>query len=277
VPEGDTLYRIAAGLRPFLVGRQVIAAVASRPGPRAELLVGARIESVESLGKHLLIRFDQGLELRTHLGMRGSWHRYSPGESWLRSPSRARLILEVPGAVAVCFDAPTVELYEIRAEPAHPVLSALGPDLLAEDFDETALAQATRRLRDPDRAALTIAEALLDQRALAGVGNIYKNEVLFVERVDPFARVAGIDDGTLRRLILSSRRLLLAGSERGVRDTTDSGSTGRRVTDKLWVYRRAGRPCRRCGAVILARTHGRMNRRTFWCPRCQPAAVEEPR
>jgi endonuclease-8 len=209
--------------------------------------------------------------------MRGSWHRYSPGERWLRSPSRARLILEVPGAVAVCFDAPTVELYEIRAEPAHPVLSTLGPDLLAEDFDETAVAEATRRLRDPGRASLTIAEALLDQRTLAGVGNIYKNEVLFVERVDPFARVADIDDGTLRRLIVSARRLLLAGSERGVRDTTDSGSAGRRVTDRLWVYRRAARPCRRCGAIILTRTHGLMNRRTFWCPRCQPAAVEEPR
>jgi endonuclease VIII len=100
---------------------------------------------------------------------------------------------------------------------------------------------------------------------------------LFVEGVDPFARVADIDDGTLRRLIVAARRLLLAGSERGVRDTTDSGSTARRVTDRLWVYRRAGRPCRRCGAVILTRTHGLLNRRTFWCPRCQTAAVEEPR
>jgi endonuclease-8 len=277
VPEGDTLYRIAAGLRPFLVGRPVTAAVASRPGPRAELLVGATIESVESLGKNLLIRFDHGLELRTHLGMRGSWHRYSPGERWLRSPSRARLILEVPGAVAVCFDAPTAELYEIRVEPTHPVLSTLGPDLLAAEFDEPSVVGATSRLRDPDRAALTIAEAMLDQRALAGVGNIYKNEVLFVERVDPFARVADIDDATLRRLILSSRRLLLSGSERGARDTTNLRAAEPRVAGRLWVYRRAGRPCRSCGSVILTRTHGRLNRRTFWCPRCQASAAEEPR
>lgn len=277
MPEGDTLYRIAAGLRPFLVGRPVIAATARQPGPRAELVVGATIEAVESRGKHLLIRFDRGLELRTHLGMRGSWHRYAPGERWLRSPSRARLVLEVPGAVAVCFDAPAVELYEVRVGSVHPVLSALGPDLLAPDFDEAALAEAIHRLRDPDRATLTIAEALLDQRALAGVGNIHKNEALFAERVDPFARVGETGDETLRRLVLCSRRLLLAKGEGGARVTTNRGPGERRVTAGPWVYGRAGRPCRRCGSIILARRHGRLNRRTFWCPSCQAAVAEEPR
>jgi endonuclease VIII len=102
MPEGDTLYRIAAGLRPHLVGRQVIAAAARQPGPRAEALLGATVTEVESLGKHLLIRFDSGLELRTHLGMHGSWHRYKPAERWLRPPSRARIVIEVPGAVVVC-------------------------------------------------------------------------------------------------------------------------------------------------------------------------------
>jgi endonuclease-8 len=115
MPEGDTLYRIAIGLRPHLVGREVIAATARQPGPRAEKLVGATVTEVESVGKHLLIRFDSGLELRTHLGMHGSWHRYAPAERWRRPPSRARLVIEVPGAVVVCFDAPTVELYETRA------------------------------------------------------------------------------------------------------------------------------------------------------------------
>ncbi len=277
MPEGDTLYRIAAALRPYLVGRTVTAASARQPGPRAELLVGATIDSVDSLGKHLLIRFDSGLELRTHLGMRGSWHRYSPAERWRRSPSRARLVLEVPGAVAVCFDAPTVELFEARAESAHPVLAALGPDLLAADFDAASAAEARRRLRAPGRASLTIAEALLDQHAMAGVGNVYKSEVLFVERVNPFLPVAEIDDETLLRLVLSSRRLLLANREGGARVTTEPRTTNRRVTGRLWVYGRAGRPCRLCGKVVLARRHGRLNRQTFWCPGCQPGFDEARR
>ena len=277
MPEGDTLFRIAAGLRPYLVGRPVTAASARQPGPRAELLVGATIVSVDSLGKHLLIRFDSGLELRTHLGMRGSWHRYSLAEPWRRPPSRARLVLEVPGAVAVCFDAPTVELFEARAESIHPVLAALGPDLLAPDFDRDGPAEAVRRLRDPARASLTIAEALLEQGAVAGIGNVYKSEVLFVERVHPFRRVADLDDGTVRRLVLTSRRLLLANREGAVRVTTDPGVADRRGTGRLWVYGRAGRPCRRCGKSILDRRHGRLNRRTFWCPGCQPEIGEAPR
>jgi endonuclease VIII len=274
MPEGDTLYRIAVGLRPHLVGRQVIAASARQPGPRAEALVGATVTEVESLGKHLLIRFDSGLELRTHLGMHGSWHRYAPAERWRRPPSRARLVLEVPGAVVVCFDAPTVELFEARSEPIHRVLTSLGPDLLAADFDDRAAAEALSRLRDPSRASLTIAEALLDQQALAGIGNVYKSEVLFVEGVDPFVRVATLDDSALERLVLTARRLLLANRRGGGRVTMGVDLTVRRPGDSLWVYGRAGKPCRRCGRAILDRRHGRLNRRTFWCPGCQPDLQE---
>src|SRR4249920_218802 len=152
MPEGDTLHRTAAGLAPYLVGRPVTAArVRAGGGPQVERVVGATIESVEANGKNLLIRFDNGLELRTHLRMGGSWHRYRPGERWLRAPSRARLVLEVPGAVAVCFDAPTVELFEQRVESLHPTLSQLGPDLLKEPVD---IGEAVRRLRDPSRAAM---------------------------------------------------------------------------------------------------------------------------
>jgi len=281
MPEGDTLFRIAAGLRPFLVGRTVVTASARQPGPRAELIVGATVESVESRGKNLLIRFDRGLTLRTHLGMRGSWHRYAPGERWLRSPARARLVIEVPGAVAVCFDAPTVELFESRAEPLHPMLRELGPDLLSPGYDEAQLADAVARLRHLDPEPSTVAEALLDQRALAGVGNVYKSEVLFVERVDPFRRPTDLDDSILRRLVETARRLLLANRDSGPRTTTGiarptadgigrTGSGG----GQLWVYGRAGKPCRRCGSPILARRHGRNNRTTYWCPDCQ-ASVEE--
>ena len=171
MPEGDTLFRTAAGLRPYLVGRTVTAARTAGPGavPQVARIVGHEITAVESLGKNLLIRFDNGLEIRTHLRMNGSWHRYRPGERWRRPAGRARLVIEVPGAVAVCFDAPVVELLERGPRALHPSLGRLGPDLLAPDFDAD---EALRRLRDPSRAGMSIAEALLDQRALAGIGNI---------------------------------------------------------------------------------------------------------
>ncbi len=257
MPEGDTLFRTAAGLRPYLVGRDVRAAHAQGPGPVPQIhrVVGKRVDSVEAQGKNLLIRFDGGLELRTHLRMHGSWHRYRPGERWRRPPGRARLVLEVDGAIAVCFDAPVVELFEARAEHLHPTLSRLGPDLLSPDFDG---AEARRRLRAPERARMTISAALLDQRALAGIGNIWRNETLFAEQVDPFVPVAELDDATLDRLVGTARRLL-----------TESLAVapGRGPTR---VYRRSGRPCPRCGTAIRsAPLRGDVPRTTYWCPRCQ--------
>jgi endonuclease-8 len=272
MPEGDTLFRTAAGLRPFLVGRTVTAASARQPGPQVERLIGVAVTGVEAQGKNLLVRFGNGLEVRTHLGMHGSWHRYRPGERWRRPPARARLVLEVPGSIAVCFDAPTVELFEQRTEALHGALSRLGPDLLHDPFD---LDEAVRRLRDPSRASTTVAEALIDQRALAGVGNVYKSEVLFIERVSPFARVGDLDDGTLHRLVETAKRLLRANAFRptggGERVTTDGN---RNADGPLWVYRRSGRPCRRCGTAIRSTTQGSsLPRLTWWCPRCQPDAA----
>ena len=185
--------------------------------------------------------------------MHGSWHRYPPGERWRRPPSRARLVLEVPGSVAVCFDAPVVELFEQRVEPLHPSLSALGPDLLAPAPD---LEDAVRRLRDPARAGWTIAEALLDQRALAGIGNEIKNEVLWQASLSPWRRVGDLDDAALRRLVELGRDVLRQGA-----------ATGRRPAH---VYRRAGRPCPRCRAPIRVEHQGlELPRLTFWCPVCQ--------
>ena len=259
MPEGDTLFRTAAGLRPHLVGRVVTAARATRPGPQVERIVGSTISAVETQGKNLLIRFDNGLVIRTHLRMNGSWHRYRPGERWRRGEARARLVIEVPGAVAVCFDAPVVELFEERAEGLHPGLAPLGPDLLDPDWGPDDADEALRRLRDPARAARTISEALLDQRALAGIGNIWRNETLFAERVDPFVRVADLDDATLARLVATARRLL-----RG-----SAGVVPGRVS--VAVYGRAGRPCRRCGTLLRTRPlRGELPRTTFWCPTCQP-------
>jgi endonuclease VIII len=257
MPEGDTLFRTAAGLRPYLIGRDVKAARAQGPGPVPQIqrVVGKRVDAVETQGKNLLIRFDGGLELRTHLRMNGSWHRYRPGERWRRPPGRARLVLEVDGSVAVCFDAPVVELFETRAESLHPTLSRLGPDLLSPDFDAQ---EAHRRLRAPERQQQSISAALLDQRALAGIGNIWRNETLFAERVDPFAPVSQVDDETLDRLVATARRLL-----------TESArlAPGRAPTR---VYRRTGRACPRCGtAVVSAPLSGEIPRTTYWCPKCQ--------
>ena len=257
MPEGDTLFRTAQGLRPYLVGRDVVAARAQGPGPvpQVQRIIGKRVDAVEAQGKNLLIRFDGGLELRTHLRMNGSWHRYRPGERWRRPPGRARLVLEVDGTVAVCFDAPVVELFESRAEMLHPTLARLGPDLLSPDFDG---AEAHRRLRAPERADMSISEALLDQRALAGIGNIWRNETLFAERVDPFVAVRDLDDATLERLIATARRLL----------TQSAGLAPGRAPTK--VYRRTGRPCPRCGTPIRSGpSSGEIPRTTYWCPTCQ--------
>lgn len=261
MPEGDTLVRAAAGLRPWLLNRRVTGARARQPGPQVERIVGATITGVDTAGKNLLLRLDNGLEVRTHLGMHGSWHRYRPGEAWRRPPSRARLVLEVEGSVAVCFDAPTVELFEQRAAHLHPSLARLGPDLLADDAD---LGEAVRRLRDPARADLEIGPALLDQRALAGIGNEVKNAVLWLAGVSPFARVRTLDDATLRGLVERSRAVL-----------RESAATGRRPRS---VYRRAGRPCLRCGTMVRVEHQGSdLPRLTFWCPACQPRPEEGAR
>ena len=253
MPEGDTLVRTADGLRPYLLGRTVTAASARPPGPRVERLVGTTVTAVEAQGKNLLIRFDNGLEVRTHLRMHGSWHRYRPGEPWRRAPARARLVIEVPGSVAVCFDAPVVELFEQRAEGLHPALGRLGPDLLKDPFD---VAEALRRLRDPSRAdgrsprrswtsARSPASATRSRTRSCGRRGCRRG------------RQSATWTTRLRALVSLARDVLREGA-----------ATGRRPRH---VYRRAGRPCPRCGAIIRVEHQGRdLPRLTFWCPTCQP-------
>lgn len=274
MPEGDTLFRTAAVLQEALTGKEVVAARGRTEGAAMGRVVGARVEGVRSVGKHLLVGFANGLTLHTHLRMHGSWHRYRTGEAWRRSPARAVAVIEVPGAVAVCFDAPTAELMETRAIRLHPALAALGPDMIEP---EPNLAEAFRRLRSPARASTPIGEALLDQTALAGLGNVYRSEVCFIERVDPFAEVGDLDEPTVRQLLETGARLLRANRSGGERITTTDaiggqpGSGGPRGRGgNLYVYSRAGRPCRRCGTPIQSRTTGALPRRTYWCPSCQP-------
>jgi endonuclease-8 len=271
MPEGDTLARIAIALRPYLAGRVVTAARARLPGPQVSLIVGQKIDAVDAAGKNLLIKFDGGLELRTHLGLHGSWHRYRPGETWRRPPSRAALVIEVPGAVAVCFDAPVVELFERRAEVVHPTISMLGPDLVSPNYDQ---AEAIRRLRDKSRADMPIGEAILDQRAVAGVGNVFKSEVLYIEKVDPFAPVGTLDEATLERILDTARELLQMNSRSDApagRVTTVDPKTGKKLApSRLWAYDREGRPCHRCGTLIEEKSQGsELPRTTYFCPSCQ--------
>jgi endonuclease-8 len=253
MPEGDTLFRTAVVLRDALRGRKVTAARGRPDGAALGRVVGSKVSRVESQGKHLLVDFDNGLTLHTHLRMHGSWHRYRTGEPWRRSASRAVAVIEVPGAVAVCFDAPTVELLDSRAVAIHPALRALGPDLLAPEPD---LDGVVARLGSPARAELTIAEALLDQTALAGLGNVYRSEVLWQVLVSPFAPLGSLDDATLRKLASTGAQLMRANLDRP-----------RRVTK---VYGRTGRPCPRCGTAIRSTTLGDLPRRVYWCPACQP-------
>lgn len=266
MPEGDTIARTADVLRAALVGRPITAARARpQPGmrhvPDLSRLVGSTVTSVEPRGKHLLIGFDSGLTLRTHLRMRGSWHRYRPGERWHRPQTAASVVLENPSAVAVAFSTPVVELLTDADLRRSSVLGSLGPDLLAADFDADAALARLRALGGEE-----LGNALLDQRAVAGIGNVYKSEVPFIEGLDPWSPVASLAEEELRRALATARRLLQANTRGGARVTTGSRVPGQ----VLWVYGRAGRPCRRCGTPIRHARQGPLARLTYWCPRCQP-------
>jgi endonuclease-8 len=265
MPEGDTIYRSARTLQAALAGATVLRAQSAAVGQAIKRLEGAKVERVEARGKHLNLLFDNGLALHTHMRMTGSWHRYRPGERWRAAAWKARVVLETAEAVAVCFEAPVVELMDARALDIHPALESLGPDLLAEEF---ALEEALDRLQA--RGGMAIAEALLDQKALAGIGNVYKSEVLFLERVDPWRRVSSMAREDLRRLVGRARALLKANATSGApagRVTT--GGAALAGGSRLWVYGRRGRPCLRCRAAILSRKQGVEARTTYWCPGCQ--------
>ncbi|WBL35790.1 hypothetical protein O0235_13610 [Tepidiforma flava] len=263
MPEGDALYRFARRVGDALQGKVILAARAHGPGPvpKVERVVGTVCERVESRGKNLLITFDNGLALRGHLRMYGTWHVYRPGQRWARPAAEARLVLETADAVVVNFSAPVIELLEARALAHHAPVAELGPDLLADDFDP---GEALRRLRDPLRAEMTIGDAIMDQRVMAGVGNIWKHETLFRCGVYPWARVRDLDDSTLLEVIETAQHLLRASAGK-----SNKWGLGRRPS--TYAYMRGGQPCRRCGTVLRSARQGIDIRFTAWCPRCQPA------
>lgn len=270
MPEGDTIYRIARALQRALQGRTITRAEGAMPSlaraPGIAALEGRAVEQVTPRGKHLLIFFTGGYVLRTHLRLRGSWHLYRAGDPWKRPRRDMRIVLAASDVEAVAFDVPDAEVLRARDLPRHAALTALGPDLLSPEFDR---AEAARRLKaGPNRE---IADGLLDQRSVAGIGNVLKSEVLFVCRVNPFTRIGALDGATIDRLIDEARRLM--------RVSVAEGGVGRRTTGRLqpgarlWVYGRAGRPCRICGGPISYAKQGSDVRSTYWCPACQPVAV----
>lgn len=263
MPEGDTIFRAARTLHSVLAGRTVTRFESPRAGVErlaARLhVVGGTVERVEARGKHLLMRFSGGAVLHTHMRMHGSWHVYRRTSPWRRPAHAMRALVGAGEVLAVCFDAPVVELLSPGDEATHPALSGLGTDLLGSGFDP---AQARHALRA--RPDVEIGVALLDQRALAGIGNVYKSEVLFLCGVDPFRRVASLDDAALDRLVLTAARQLRRNVSRNERRTSEELGG-----PPLWVYRRKGRACRRCGTPVERRLQGEQARSTYWCPGCQ--------
>jgi endonuclease-8 len=269
MPEGDTLARIRDVLRPLLVGKEIRAARGRPGGARLERVVGRTVVSVETKGKHLLIDFDNQLTLHTHLGLHGSWHRYRHGDVWHRSPDRVAALLETSEWIAACFDAPTAELLETRAVALHPALRGLGSDAVKAEFDVDAAITAlrARRLRE-----MPIGDALLDQSAVAGFGNVYRSELPFLERVNPFVPVSALSDEKLRAIVERGSSLVKLNSRGGARVTTAAGTPS-----NTYVYGRTGRPCLRCRtpikSVVTLRTPNSPPRRVYWCPTCQPSST----
>jgi endonuclease VIII len=261
VPEGDSLYLYAERLRKVLLGRTIKAARAHGPGavPQVERIIGAACTGVRAQGKNVLISFDNELALRSHLRMYGSWDVYAPGERWRRSRRDARLVLEVEGAVVVNFNAPVIELLPERDLEAHRPISNLGPDLLAEEFDVDGVVQT---YRDPALAELSIGDAIMEQRVMAGVGNIWKHETLFRCGINPWLTVADLSDGQLRQMVETARSLLrqAAGMD---------GGSGR---PRMYSYAKFGQACQRCFTRLRRARQGRDLRYTTWCPKCQPGS-----
>jgi endonuclease-8 len=243
-------------------------------------IVGRTVASVSARGKHLLMAFSGDLVLRTHMRMNGSWHLYRPGMAWQRPARDMRVLVATVDAVAVGFNVPIAELLSQRQLERHKELGALGPDLLAGAGDRhdypIDTAEIVRRMRACRSYA--IADVLLNQRVMAGIGNVFKSEILFAAGIDPFTPAASLSDAALERLVGIARHQLAASVLD--RSKTLARSTGRRPTRSLdpgaalWVYSRGGKPCRRCGTAIVSKKTGLDARLTYWCPRCQQGIGE---
>jgi len=256
MPEGDTILSAARRVGEALVGNPIVEI--ETPQPRhtmdrwPERLGGRVVRAVDARGKHLFIRFEGDLTLHSHLRMTGQWGVYRRGERWRRSPHRAWLVLRTEQHEVVEFDGPVLELMTDSRTRFDRRLAALGPDVLAPELDERRLLELLRS----DDQGRAIGDALLDQRNVAGIGNMWKAEGCFLAGIDPWRRLSDLSDAEVLAVVRELRPPMRASAE------------GRRPGPR-WVYDRAGLPCRRCDTPIRARGQGDDNRTTYWCPVCQ--------
>jgi endonuclease-8 len=266
VPEGDTIHRTAVVLRRHLAGQVVTGFEIGSPrisrAARDERIVGSTIVRVESNGKHLFVHFSTPEEvvLHTHMKMSGEWHVYRPGERWWQPESEARVVIRTQTVVAPCFHPPIAELLTAKELGLHPIVSALGPDIIRDDFD---MAEAVARLRA--KADRDVATALLDQKVISGIGNVYKVEALFLAKTSPWAQVRELDDDKLREIVGHARKLIRLNRDGGQRRTHFSLNHG----ELMWVDERAGLPCHVCGTRVEAGWHPDEVRKSWYCPTCQ--------
>ena len=266
MPEGDTVWLAGQRLHETLAGDVLVRSDFRVPSLATVDLAGTTVLEVVPRGKHLLTRLSDGRTLHTHFRMDGSWHLYRPGDRWTGGPEwQVRAVLETASWQAVGYRLPVVDL--LATEDEGSVVGRLGPDVLGPDWDA---GEAVRRLLAAPDAEIGM--ALLDQRNLAGLGNLYRCEVLFLQGLTPWVRVADVPD--LPALVDKGRRLLLANRGRWEQSTTGSLRYG----EMHWVFERGGRPCRRCGTRIASAEQGAAPyaRLTYWCPRCQLGRAPAP-
>jgi endonuclease-8 len=257
MPEGDTIHRAAGRMRQVLQGRAPDEILTPNPRHRgggwAQRLEGRAVRSVDAHGKHLFVRFEGDLTLHSHLRMTGLWGVYAPGARWRRPRSRAWLLLRSEGWQVVQFDGPLLELLSESRIRADPRLAQLGEDVLGESFD---VRRFLNRLRSDDPAR-PIGEALLDQRTVAGIGNLWKAELCFATGIDPWRPLASVSDEQAAGLVGLARELMGRSARLGF------------AARPRTVYGRAGLPCPHCATIIRGRGQGENNRMTYWCPGCQ--------
>ena len=262
MPEGDSLRNIVRALGPLLEGAAVRRLRTG--GTEHPKLIGLPLGPPRARGKHLLLPIGPDAVLHVHHGLSGAWHAYPRGEVWRRPRREAAIHLETERHDLPCFDPMLVELLDARDAERHPMIARLGPDLLDEPLDlDEVLARARRSPR------LSVAGLLLDQQVACGIGNIYKNECLYMEALHPWTRPRDLSDAALRAVYALAHRLMRENVRPGLRATTPL-RVQKQSRARFWVYGRAGQPCIRCGDRVRRRQQGDEGRDTFWCPRCQP-------
>jgi endonuclease-8 len=279
MPEGDTIYRTARALQKALGGKVVtvfeteLAKLASVNDDAP--LVGRTVEKVEARGKWCLIFFSGDLILVTHMLMSGSWHIYRVGEKWFVPRSKMRVVIACGDMQAVAFHVPVAEFYTARSLERSSQVPKLGPDILSGGFSVEA-GVAALQARAASHPEDEVGVVLLNQRVMAGLGNVYKSEVAFAAGVNPFRKMKTLTEREMRAMVEFAERYMKANVVDGKGDGIVTYGGPRRTTramkksDRLWVYRRAGAECRRCGAVVTMRKQGVQARSTYWCAGCQP-------